>query len=333
MKKNGYLIASIVACSLLAVCMYKLISLENRVENMQQYMNSQFDNLSSGINRVPSQLQDTLTEQASLLSAESWEFGAPDIGNSRISVNCSVTPKEFSPEDTKAFLIMEGKEYPMTLEGSKFTAMLEIPLFTDSYIESVVFRESGRMRTQMLEWYLSPRHDCLPVISALFPASNSGKTESGVFQYKQNGLVTIDIDYHGAAPDIREVNLLVLVDGKETERIPVDISYDAQCSYVDQYQSGNSHVTMPEMKAYEEGQYSQLFYYLNGVWEIPNGSRQELYVEVVTGDHLHYYSLADSCSVSEKGDPDYGEDRWMWIGAEGVICDEEGSVLYAPEGF
>lgn len=329
-KRNSPTIVAAIACGLAAACLIDIHALNNKIQDMERSMGYRLDQITQNVGNIEYNIGVSMKEQANLLALENWEYGDVDLASRTIKLYCELSPKEYSPEKTEAVLLCNNREYPMALSNGKYAAEISIPLCEDSVVESVVFKEDGTNRTQNLEWHLSPRYEYLPLVTARLCGSSTGSFVGDVYQYYNSGLVEIDVDQKENGNKIREINLISVLDGKETERIAVDLSYDAQTSYINKGQSGNSRDAMPDQSSYEKNGNSRYYYYLDKNWkaEIPKGSVLELYAEAVDSYGLHYRALYDVCEIDEKGSQVQNTEKWWLIGAEPSIRDEKGNILY-----
>lgn len=325
MKKHGMTIIIAAFCIFLLL---KIASLKNDIADLRNEMNSQIFQVSDEVRNITSNVRVAMEEQNNLLSQQSWEYGAINIENKEVELHFSVFPKEYSPKDTKASLIYNGAEYPMVLEGNKFTVAMNIPLFEDSLIERVIFQENGVVRMQALDMSASPRYDCLPSIGATLYGSFEGTPTGDILTSHREGLIVIDIENKNHKNPIKEVTLVTIMDGKEIERIPVDLSHEAQRAYLKKDSQDGNHYDLPSPSDFANQEYFQLFYYIDKDEDIPFGSTLEWYIEVVDSYGLHYYALCDDVVVTKDGNPEIGEKKWENMGVESNVYDGEGKILY-----
>lgn len=325
MKKNLSLIVSAAALVLVVVCVLKLISVADRLDGMQQNISSQLSDMRSGIDGIGTQVRDAVEEQSSLLSYSGWEYTDTDISSGSVKISCTITPKEYT-ESTEVFIVCNGDEYPMTLENRDYRVSLSLPVFENNVISSVVFTDGDTIRTQSIDINILPRYDILPVVSGRFEGSGQGKKDSGVFSYTRKGLAAINVD-RADQGSIERAEIVFVTGGEERRREQIDLSYSAQEDYIDKASSGNEHISMPEESKYDEGQYRHIYYYIDDTAEINFGSSDEIYVELYYDNGLCFRSLCDSVSIDDDGS--LGHDKYMYVGAEGSIIDENGEELYS----
>lgn len=325
MKKNKLTIVIAAFCIFLLM---KVFSLEHDVQDLRTEMNSQFFQVSDEVRNITSNVRMAMEEQNNLLSQQSWEYGAIKVDKKEVELLFSVFPKEYSPKETKAFLIYNGAEYPMAFEGNQFKVAMNIPLFEDSLIERVMFQENGVVRTQELDLSVSPRYDCLPSIGATLYGSFESAPVGDILTGHREGLIVIDIEHKNHKNPIKEVTLVTVMDGKETDRTPVDISYEAQRAYLEKDSEEGDHYELARPSNFANQKYSQIFYFIEKDVEIPLGSTLEWYIEVVDSYGLRHYVLCDDVQVSKDGSTEVGENTWDRIGMESNIYDCQGNILY-----
>lgn len=146
--------------------------------------------MDSSVQAIYSTVGSQLERGASLLAGKEFRYeGEPDLANRTARLRCTVTPKEFSPDRTGATLYWSGGEAAMTLEQGAFSAVLELPLFSESSVSRVTFSQDGTLRTEALDWYFSPRTELLPCFYASFDGSASGS--GGSYHRKEaSGLIS-----------------------------------------------------------------------------------------------------------------------------------------------
>ena len=324
-------VGAAVACILGITCLLRIAALKEEIRQLRSQVTDESRTISNDIDGIYSRMQQALEEQASLLSAASWEYGDADLADRSIQVRCRVTPKEYTAGSTRAFLVCDGEEQEMSLENGEYTAVVEIPLCADSQITSVFFQDGDVVRTQALEWIFSPQYEYLPMVYARFAGRGAATARDDHSVKSWEGLVIVDVEDPQKA-GVERIDLVCRIDGQEMERIPVDLSYEGQESYLTQESQGsNSRRALPERQSYREGESSQFYFYLDKSWEIPLGSRLELYAEVTDGWGLRHLALADLFESDDRGEPLDEPEGWWLVGAEGSVYDVQGDPVYVVE--
>ncbi|MPM41941.1 hypothetical protein SDC9_88603 [bioreactor metagenome] len=324
MKKHLSDILAAVACLLVIVCMFQISALKQQVGNLQNVLNSQMSNVSDNINGIYSNVSSMLEEQASLLADSSWEFGEADMDALTVELLCSVSPKEYA-SGTAATIVVDGVEQPMTISNGTFTAKTKVPLFAEVTVSKVVFREGDTVRTEALDWHLSPRGEYLPNVYANLDGSSTGSVKDGIYAYHREGVVNVDVDC-GHAYELKSVTLVETIDDQEIGR--TDIPLDNK-DFFENYQSEDGARPEPaESLAQSAGtELSSSFYYgLDKDYEIPFGTVLTIYVEVEDGNGLFYRCIIDRTELNEIGD--LVDDSSWWCGSESSIYDANGKGLY-----
>lgn len=288
---------------------------------MENNLNNQIYYLKNEVNNISVEVQNEMQQQASLLADSAWEYGKADFITNEIELICKVMPKEYSPQKTTATLQVANKEYPMTLENGVYTATVKIPLVQQTTVLNVFFETDEVIRTEKIDWNISPRYDYLPLIYGRFEGSNTSQQGLDGSSFHYEGTVRITVEGKQNDNKIQSLTLIEVLDGKEIGRTPIDMGKKAQHEYAENEQA----VYEEAFDSYEAGTY---YYPLDKEFEIPRNSSLELYVEGVDSYGLHYRALAEVFSVDESGNPCYNDDQWMLIGAEPSIYDEEGNLLF-----
>jgi hypothetical protein len=330
LKKNLSSILAAAACILIIVCLFQIASLKRQVSDLEGNLRSQMNIVSNHVSNLYSSIDSRLEEQASLLVTSTWEFGDADYSAKTVELLCAVTPKEYS-SGTEAAIVIDGAEHDMTLSGGEFTAVVGIPLFGETNAAKVVFRDGDSVRTEMLDWYLSPRYDYLPSVYADFNGSGTGSPRDGVYTLHRDGVVNVQVDCKQDY-GVESVTLVEILDGQELGRtdIPLDNAY-----FFENYQNESGARPEPAQPVEAPAQRvgtaaSAPFYYaLDKAYEIPFGSTLTLYIEVVDENGLRYRCIIDRQEISESGEP---MDAGYWrMGREASIYNTDGNALYEPD--
>ena len=222
MKKNLPTILSGVACLLLVWVLSEI----SQTQSQLQYVQGEIQNISSEVQRTTNNLvnrmQSVLEQEASLLSDSSWTYGEANYETLTVPVAFSVTPKEYTTATT-AILVCNGVDYPLTMQGGVFTTTIDIPVFgkNTDYGESVVtqvrFQEGDTTRTESLNWYFTPRTECLPEIYVNW----AGGSQWGVSSTNEEEGVpvsirgSLNVDAYGRNVNSISATLIQEMDGKD----------------------------------------------------------------------------------------------------------------------
>lgn len=309
MKKHLPEAAAVLACCLAAVCLFQIASLRGEIGSLRSNLSNQISRVDSSVQAIYSTVGSQLERGASLLAGKEFRYeGEPDLANRTARLRCTVTPKEFSPDRTGATLYWSGGEAAMTLEQGAFSAVLELPLFSESSVSRVTFSQDGTLRTEALDWYFSPRTELLPCFYASFDGSASGSGGS----YHREGSLWLDIaNPHGTGKLPDSVVLIEFLDGVEkgrTDLIPDDA-----------------------LGGGGDGNDDQRRYTVDVTCEVPNGSTHELWIEVTDEYGLRYRMLVDRWITDAQGNGSPDENGWIWQGNEPEIYDAKGNLLYRPD--
>ncbi len=290
MKKNISDILAAVACLLVIVCLFQISSLKSQVRNLQNGLSSQMSTVNNNIGNISSSVSYALAEQASLLSADSWEFGEADIDAKTVMLNCAISPKKYTT-NTEAVIVIDGVEHSMILgDGGEFTANIEIPLFAETHVSTVIFHEGEVIQTEALNWDLSPRYDYLPNVSAYLSGSATGSTQDSVYVYHREGVINVDACCKDEG-EIKSVTLVEMLDGVELSRtsIPLD-NEDFFENYQNESGARPENMTSAQSATQMKGHITEgpFYYELDKDYEIPFGSTLTLYIEMEDGNGLLY---------------------------------------------
>ena len=307
MKERLKNILLVVNTILLVICLVQIINLKTDISNMRSNIGNQISNISTNINSNYMYIEDILEKEASIVSSAEWEFGSMDIAARTIEVKAYAIPKEYQPDVTRAFFICGGEEIPAKYNNGKYEVTMEMPLFEDVRIPSVIFKENDMIRTESLDWIFNPRNELLPSVYAY----NLGSVGFGKAKDKENTGTWIfsgDLEIDIAAKfmeefEVEKIEIIRYIDEKEVERIDVNLN---------------------TMEAHNRFSYNW-----NPTFEIPYGSMQDIFVEVTMQCGLVYRAPISCCGMDEQGNPI--EDNGALGSMEASIYDTDGNLLYNVE--
>lgn len=338
MKKNLSAFIAIIACVLLAFNTIKISTLQKEVDRLRSDLDDEIYTMNQNISDIYGDVQAMLEEEANQLAVSEWEYGEINVDNRTAEVICTVVPKVYTPDVTQAAIVCNGQEYVLTYANEKFTATIDLPLFDRNELNMVKLNDNGTIRTQELDWIIEPRYEALLLSYTGMGGSATGKPGNGEYIWSPEYGVTINIERKGEF-QLQSVELVEVLDGKEINRTPIDLSEEGQKAYQESLRkTGNpvpefaSRINEASGPSYEGSVH--FIYYLDKDYHIPNGSMLELYVDVVDGNGLRYRSIAECLAVTSDGEPDdlRMEEKQMFSHAEAVlIFDEDGNVVYELE--
>lgn len=143
----------------------RLSALESTVGSIQRTV-SEMDFLVQGtLSGIQTDIQASLDQQASILSASDWHPGDYDVDTRTATYHLSATPKTLT-EDTRLYFVLspmtsssDTLEQPITAEGripatedpspGTFTAEIQVPMVQD-FVVSVLLEQDGFQHTETL---------------------------------------------------------------------------------------------------------------------------------------------------------------------------------------
>ena len=129
----------------------QISNLKVELKNMKSNTGSQLSSIQTNINNSYSYIEETLEKEASIVSNAEWEFGNMDIEARTIEVKAYVIPKEYQPDVTQAFFLCDGEEVAAEYNNGRYEVTMEVSLFEDINIPSVLFKENETIRTENLK--------------------------------------------------------------------------------------------------------------------------------------------------------------------------------------
>ena len=335
MKKKLWAVLAGIACGMLVINAVQIHNLEREVDNLRRELIIQADQTNQIVYGISGDIHSILEEEANQLALSEWEYGKLDVASRSAEILCTVVPKVFNPDTTKASILCNGQEYPMTYGNGQYTAALTLSIFETSEVTAVKMEDGGTVRTQELNWTFEPRYEALMSASASVHGSSTNQHGEGSSIWSANYGITVHVERKGQFR-VQSVELVEMLDGKEIGRLPVDLSYEGQAAYAESLSTKNSQIAIPEpQNTTEDGSIyngsTSFLYPLKKSYQVPNGSVLELYVDVVDGDGLRYRTFVEGVALTESGQPDESrmDEMFIYTNSEPVmIFDAAGNVLY-----
>lgn len=328
MKKFSKLI-NIIICLVLAYCVIQIQVLQNQVMNLTNSINNVDRHLRNDMNTIYNNVNNMLEEESNQLTKNEWIYESIDIENRTAEILCMIIPKEYNPSITKAKLLGD-KEILLNYNNGKYTAKVDIPLFKTTELNQVTLDDNGTVRTQELDWYITPRYEAL--IQAYVHSFGSSRGTIGKDEYiwNANNTIEFNIEKNGTF-DIKKIELVEMIDGKEINRIKVDISSQGQKKYAEELSKKGE--SIPENVGQETGfdGYATFIYPYKREMRIPNGSEFKLYADVVDENNLIHRSFLEYVPVKKDGNIDNEKQKEFEIyrfDETIMILDENGEILY-----
>lgn len=297
MKNNIWKV--FVACSLVGIvaCMIQIRGLNKEIHNLNNQLNGRISTLENSFWQSSSHIEEILKKEASILAKAEWEYGDFKNDDLTVDVLCTITPKEYDPGKTTACIVYENTEISMVYENGAYTAVVPVSVFAETPITKVLLYEGDYIRAEGLDWNITPLYEYLPSIDAYLNGSgmdfqNKGKT----IWYSQDSL-EVFIGKKSEDYAVKSITLVRYLDGKETDRVELPLKENMTDYFAD----------------------------LDVKYEIPNGSTQEIYVDVVDSLGLRYRSCIDHTSIAEDGGHTDGMSPYN---EEKIIYDQSNKEVY-----
>lgn len=304
MKGKLQTAVNILSLILLIVCFVRIGRLQNEITRLRNDVNNSQSMLQSSINSISSNVRYEMEQASNLLSDSSWNTGGLDIENKTATLYCYVVPKVYNPEKTTATIIHNGNEIPMTLENGRYVAEFAVPLFDACTIENVQFIEDGTIRTQQLNWVLNPRYDMIPTAYVNYSGSSSQNYKKEDITRSYQGAVEIDFEHKSFAGEIKDVEIVLLLNDKEQWSCKPTLEEIYKDDYIAHYMA--------------DIEYS---------FNIKRGDSIKMYADIVDENGWRYRSTLEDVTISEKGNPIHNSKHYH---AEAEIYDADGNLLFDP---
>ena len=296
---------NIVLCILLVLCLMQMNTMNQELKSLRNTMNNQYNSIQNSVNAISSNVRNQMEEANNLLTDSGWSTGGLNIEDKTAILSCYVVPKEYSPKGTVAELICNDKAVPMQLVNGKYVAEITLPLFEDMQISTVQFTENGAIRTQQLNWHISPRYDMVPSVY-MYHSGGNGYTYRGenITKY-YDGYLEIDVVHNGLAKNLKEAEIVTLLNGVETMR---------------------STPKLEEINSNEDTAHYRTEF--NQTLEVKAGDTVEMYMTVKDENGWIYRGILEDVEVGQDGNHKYTHDGFP---AEADIYDADGNLLF--EGY
>ncbi len=306
MKKNYSMIVAIVAVILAAICIWQNYTLKQDIAYLKSQMNQIENAVDVDMMNIRQEVQSTLKEMTSLLSASSWEYISADIENGTVEIACHVTPKEYS-EQTEAKIVCDGKEYPMVYKDGEYATQFTISVYENTVVDRVIFTEGDNLQTEELSWGITPRFDYLTMVYGELDCKvRDDKVVDGKYLLEMDSTLHISAERKGSPVGVQSMALVEQIDGVEVGRTEIPLSTSISIE--------------DNIRRYQ--------YAFEDVYEIPLGSEFCLYLELVDGDNLYHHNVLALFDAAEENMEDIAHPVQVWNGAESEIYDAEGNKLF-----
>lgn len=318
MKKNWQSILTVIMAILLIVCLIQINSLTDRVNQLNTNFTSQINIVRDSINNISRSVNDSLEQQASILSDAVWEYGKIDLEKRTAEVEVTITPKEYDT-NTHAYVSVGTQSFPLTLNNGSFVGTLELPLFQETYLDKVRFVEGNDTRTEKLDWYFAPMDEALPSIYADLSFNYSQTTvKDGKCQVNLNGDLNVNID---GANGVQIENIVLAVSDGKNDIMRKDITNEVS--------SDRDGSMTPEAALSMASGESRYFYYsVNENLTLESNNKYTVYCELIDANGLCYRSELLELNVDDKS-ASLGD--VTDCGSRASVYDSKGNLLYKEQ--
>lgn len=336
--KRFAILMNLIMVAALVFCIVQINDLENQINNLRNSINNVDRNLSYQMSDIYNNVHSMLEEEVNQLTMSDWEYGEIDIANETAEIICTVVPKEYNPDATSVKLISKHQEVLMEYADGKYTAKMNLPLFGISEIEQVNLIDNGIIRTQQLGWSISPKDQAMLWTFTRFSGEGRGTYGKESYTWKPNGHIHINIEKKGTF-EIKKIDVVEMMDGKEISRTAVDITPEGQKAYAEKiskqgYAVPESVVSLEQAETSTCNGFAEFFYPFSKEIVVPNGSEYILYVDITDEYDLTYRCVADFVSMEENGDRNEGRENelHMLVNAQAImIFNKDGRLVYESE--
>ena len=217
MKKHLPLILSAVACLLAAVCLWRIVLLEQAVEEQISELRT-LDSSVVDLQSLPGQVQDALDRSASLLVDKNQSFGKLNTADYTVPMTVTVTPKEQTPGVATATLVGNGTSYPMEAQkDGSFSVVIPCPLLQTVSLDRVIFMDNGTQRIETLEY------EALAVTDAIVRPDLSLQATVSMKEGKLCYEGQLAVQQENLPHAFQTMRIVADIDGKQVKETPIDL--------------------------------------------------------------------------------------------------------------
>lgn len=299
MKRYASVIIAASAALIAIISLCEAHRMKIELSGLMMDYNSQLGDISHAIEDVYADIDGKLAAEASLIADSGYSFGKIDPKKRTIRLSYYVVAKEYS-EKTSAAVVIGGREYPMRLKSGRFNASLEIPVFGETWAQSIYFKENGAVRSEKLGDCFTPRY-FLPEIDAHFNGEFGSEVRTkgtDGFKVTYDGSFEIYISQKDSVNKnkIEKLYFSEYIDGRQISKTPVPLNVKADSSYSSADKDENSAQAPVSVYVPGDGQESdcQYGFAVKKEVSVAGGSVYEAYFEAEDSLGFFYRTAFDT---------------------------------------
>lgn len=317
MKNKLLYVINILCCVLLVISFFRIGSLKKEIERIDNNMSNYYSMTQSSINSISSSVRYEMEQAANLITESDCGISAVDTENFTAILSCHIVPKEYNPDVTNVTVTCNGTQYPMTLENGKYIANIEVPMFYNSRVTAVNLEDNGTIRTQQLNWYIDPKDDMLPQISAHASGTVSSMRDNGVATRKYSQDVNVDIFYPTEDFQLKSAQIVAEIDNKEIYRKDVEWA-DVHSGRGEQVEPYANYAPLADDWIMGFAKFEETF-------DVPYNNNICIYIEFKDNMGFIYRNVLDDVTIADNGEP---IDNNIYSGSQSDIYTADGKPLY-----
>lgn len=234
----------LVLLSVLGYYIFQLEELDRRVSDLYTSIHMLDSQMQGSLGSIQAGIEDSLNQQASILSASDWQPGDFDMDTQTATVHLSATPKTLT-EDTRLYFVLspmtssrDTLDQPITVEGripavegpsiGAYTAEVQVPMVQD-FVVSVLLEQEGFRHTETIlqEYGFSSMYVCTMTVWAdSFTWSASSSAGKGTVTVSGHPAITVVPSPATSAPKPDTLLCELYIDGELVESDEID-AYEA----------------------------------------------------------------------------------------------------------
>ena len=201
-KKVKSLQACVVILTIaLCACVYKISALESRISQLDYLLDRQYDRIMSDVNAIYQNVDEKLSEEASLLSLVEAEYGEFDLENHTIDVTVKLVPKLIS-DDMKVQVSINGRNTELSRTGNHYVGTIPVDIYNMGEQILMTIETAAGTQTQYLS-EIQVEYLWGDIIPSLYYSDISGQGTFAKGKYTLKGHIKINCSPTTDTPDVK----------------------------------------------------------------------------------------------------------------------------------
>lgn len=213
-------------------CVARIRSLETEVRELRKELYDTAANLEERVNSIYANVDDFLTQEASLLSGLDYSFGELDVDAHTIAMELSVVPKVLS-EDMQVTVSTDTAHVTLSRDGDSFHGLVPVGLFAEGQLLLTITTPESTQTQYLEEVYFN--HLWPEYLPTFYRCDIDGTTSFSKDIYSISGTLSINCRPLRATPNVRfeKFQLITTLNGEEIDREDITSAVLGYSTYPD----------------------------------------------------------------------------------------------------